>query len=76
MVKKKASNPDFLTEVRSSKSVTIPAGHKVQMKCRVKAQSNSVEQTVYFSPLLTENEEDLTYTETVSKLLEREFWGS
>ena len=68
MVKQKASRPDFLTEVKSSRSVTVPAGHKVQLKCRVKAQSNSDEQTVYFSPVLSENEEDVTFTETVSKL--------
>ena len=38
------------------------------MKCRVKAQSNSDEQTVYFSPILSENVEDVVYNETVSKL--------
>ena len=68
MVEKKAAQPDFLSEVKSSRSVTVPAGHKVQMKCKVKGQSNSEEQTVYFSPVLSENQEDLIYTETVSKL--------
>ena len=34
----------------------------------MKAQSNDTEQTVYFSPLLDENDEDLTFLETVSQL--------
>ena len=68
MVGKKASQPDFLTDVKSSRSVTVPAGHKVKMKCKVKAQSNSDKQNVYFSPVLSENEDDLILTETVSKL--------
>ena len=38
------------------------------MKCRVKAQSNDDEQTVYFSPALSENEEELMFSQTVSKL--------
>ena len=67
MVEEKFKNPSFITEVSSSTSFKIPSGHKTQMKCRVKAQSNGKEQTVYFQPLLSADE-DLHYCETVSKL--------
>ena len=68
IVEQKLENPDFLTEVSSSKSFNVPAGRRVQIKCRVKAQSNGSEQTVYFHPLLSPDEEQLMYSETVSKL--------
>ena len=68
MVEQKSKDPDFLVEVKSSDTITVPAGHRMQMKCRVKAQSNDDEQTVYFSPALSENEEDLMFSQTVSKL--------
>ena len=51
-----------------SNSRKIPAGSRVQVKCRVKTQGNGPEQTVYFSPVITENDEDLTFSETISKL--------
>ena len=45
MVEQKSKDPDFLVEVKSSDTITVPAGHRMQMKCRVKAQSNDDEQT-------------------------------
>ena len=67
-VQERASKEDFLAEVKSPASMVVPAGRRVQVRCRVKAQSNDAEQTVYFSPLLDENDEDLTFLETVSQL--------
>ena len=67
LIQQKANNPDFLTEVKASKTVSVPAGHRVQMKCRVKAQGNDEEQTVYFLPRISEND-PVTLSETVSTL--------
>ena len=41
---------------------------KNRIKCRVKAIANDEEQTVYFSPKLVEEDEELTISETVCKL--------
>ena len=70
VMKEKAENPDFLTEVKSSQTVNIPAGHRVKMRCRVKAQSSDEEQTVYFDPILSADgtEDRLVFSETVSTL--------
>ena len=43
LIQEKVDTSDFLTEVKTSKSVSVPAGHKVQVKCRVKVQSNDDE---------------------------------
>ena len=68
LIQQRANEPDFLTEVRTSKSITVPAGHKVRIRCRLKAQGNADEQSVYFSPRLMENDDDLNILETVSSL--------
>ena len=68
LIQEKAQDQDFLTEVRTSKSVRVPAGHKVRIQCRLKAQGNADEQAVYFSPRLQECDEDLNILETVSSL--------
>ena len=70
IIHEKADNRDFLTEVKSPDTITIPAGQRVQVKCRVKAQSNDEEQIVYFAPVLSPDgyEDRLVCTETVSKL--------
>ena len=57
-----------MANVKSSSTVKIPAGKRVQVRCRVKAQTNDREQTVYFSPNLTASDNDLTFSETVSQL--------
>ena len=46
----------------------IPAGYKVRIQCRVKVQSNDAEQTVYFSPRISEGEDGLTFNEAVCRL--------
>ena len=70
VIEEKAINRDFLTEVKSPRAVSVPAGCRVQVKCRVKAHSEDKEQTVYFAPLLSpdSSEDRLVCTETVSKL--------
>ena len=70
VIEEKAANQDFLTEVKSPRAVTVAAGCRAQIKCRVKAYSDEKEQTVYFAPLLSpdDQEDRLVFTETVSKL--------
>ena len=53
LIQEKAVNPDFLTEVKTSGEFTVPAGHKKQIRCRVKVNPGSDdEQAVYFAPRL------------------------
>ena len=68
IVESESSNPDFLTDIKSPSSFKVPAGTRMQIKCRVKATSNGSEQTAYFSPRIAESDDDLTFSETVSKL--------
>ena len=68
LIEKQASDPDFLTEIKTSESVHVPAGSKVRMRCRVKAQANSEEQTVLFTPKIREGDDELQFNECVSKL--------
>ena len=70
VIEEKAGGQDFLTEVKSSRTVMVGAGCHVSVKCRVKAHSDEKEQTVYFNPLLSPDscEDRLVCTETVSKL--------
>ena len=68
LVQSRATNHDYLADVKSQSAVCVPAGHKVQLKCRVKTKCDDAEQTVYFSPQLSENDEELTFSETVCKL--------
>ena len=53
VVKKRASNPDYLADVKSQSTITVPAGHRIQIKCRVKTSCDDADQTVYFSPYLS-----------------------
>ena len=68
LITEKASNPSHLAEVKASDEVTIPAGCRTRIKCRVKVQGDNTDETVYFSPVITENDDDLTFLETVSQL--------
>jgi hypothetical protein len=69
VIQQKAENPDFLAEVKVPGDVVVPAGHKRQVRCRVKCSCGDDEQSVYFSPKTGGNgEEDLTFLETVSQL--------
>ena len=68
LVQERAEREDFLTELKASSSVTIPAGHKVQIRCRVKTTSDDGEKTVYFSPRVEEGDDELRFLETVAKV--------
>ena len=37
LIQEKVANPDFITEVKSSGDIIVPAGHKRQVRCRLKA---------------------------------------
>ena len=67
-IEEHANNPDWLANVKMSNTVTVPAGRRVKVKCRVKAIGNDAEQTVYFQPKLAESDGELTVAETVCKL--------
>ena len=45
LVEKKAEDPDFLADIKAPWSMNIPAGRRVQIKCRVKVNPNDSEQT-------------------------------
>jgi hypothetical protein len=68
LIQEKVEKSDFLAEVKTSKSVKVPAGHKVQVRCRVKVQSNDDEQAVCFVPCMAESDQELAFSETVSNL--------
>ena len=68
LVQGRAANPDYLSDIKAQSTVRVPAGRKVQIKCRVKTACDDTEQTVYFSPCISESDEELTYSETVCKL--------
>ena len=44
-IEEHANNPDWLANVKMSNTVTVPAGRRVKVKCRVKAIGNDAEQT-------------------------------
>ena len=68
LIENQASDPDFLGEIKASKFIKVPAGCKARIQCRVKAQSNSSEQTVYFEPKIPEGDDELTFNEAVCRL--------
>ena len=68
LIQEKAANPDFIAEVRTPAEVVIPAGHKKQVRCRVKAHpSGDEDQSIYFAPKLS-GDDEFTCLETVSQL--------
>ena len=68
LVQKRADNPDYITDIKPQANIHVPAGRRIQVKCRVKAACDDTEQTVYFSPRLAESDEELTFSETVCTL--------
>ncbi len=68
VIQKNAANPDFIAEVKTPDDVVVPAGHKKQVRCRLKASSGGEEeQSVYFDPRVS-GDDDFTFLETVSQL--------
>ena len=70
LIQKKAEDQDFLAEVKLSKTINVPAGHRVQVTCRAKVQTADDEQVVYFAPVVadTDSEDQVVFSETVSRL--------
>ena len=68
IVQSRAADPDYLADIKSQSSVCVPASSRIQIKCRVKTSCDDTEQTVYFSPNISESDEELTFSETVCKL--------
>ena len=68
LIQDQASNPDFLSEVRVPETITIPAGHRKRVRCVVRDRCDDNEQTVYFSPVLNIDDEDIEFLETVTTL--------
>ena len=65
VIEERASNPDWITDIKTANTITVPAGRQMKIKCRVKAMANDSEQTVYFQPTLAESDKELTVAETV-----------
>ncbi len=68
LIENQASDPDFLGEIKASQFIKVPAGCKTRIQCRVKAQGNSVEQTVHFEPKIPEGDDELIFNEAVCRL--------
>ena len=68
VIEERVNNPDWITDVKMANTITVPAGRKMRVRCRVKAVGNDADQTVYFQPKCAESDEELTVTETVCKL--------
>ena len=68
LIQEQANNPDFLSEVKVPESIVVPAGHRKQVKCVVRDRCDDDEQTVYFSPKINIDDEDLEFLETVTTL--------
>ena len=68
VMEERANNPDFITNIKTSKTITVPAGRRVKVRCRVKAVGDDDEQTVYFQPKLVEGDDELIVSETVCNL--------
>ena len=68
LIQKKAEDQDFLVEVKLPKTINVPAGHKMQVKCRAKVQTDASEQTVYFAPAVDDRDDELVFSETISTL--------
>ena len=68
VIENKAGSQDFLAEIKATQTIRIPAGHRVQVKCRTKVSCDGEqEQVVYFSPA-TVDDENIDWCETVSTL--------
>ena len=68
LIEEQERKGDFLSEVKAPGLITVPAGHRKQVKCRVKATCDDNEQSVYIAPRLSINDEDIEVLETVTKL--------
>ena len=68
VIEDKAKSQDFLSEVRVPETVRVPAGHRRQVRCVVKNRCSSDQETVYFQPKMSVDDEELEFLETVTTL--------
>ena len=68
LIQKRSRSDDLLAEVKLSNAVKVPAGHRVQVKCRAKVQPGEDGQVIYFSPLVVDNDDEVEFSETVATL--------
>ena len=68
VMEERAQHPDWITDIKMANTMTVPAGRKMRVRCRVKAVGNDEEQTVYFQPKLADSDNEVTVTETVCTL--------
>ena len=68
LVQKQAESPDCVADVKLPKAVIVPAGHRMQVKCRAKVDAGEDGQMVYFSPLVADSGGELEFSETVCTL--------
>ena len=66
LIQEKASEPDFLTIVKTNADVIIPAKSSTQIKCKIKLCIDSDKTTIYFLPKIVENlDDDLNFSESI-----------
>ena len=67
-MQEKYQDSDYLAPIKSSEDVHVPAGRKVRIRCRVKVPGNGCDETVYFQPRLGDEDEELSFTDSVCRL--------
>ena len=67
-LEEKYNDPDYLTDIKAASDLHVPAGRKMQMKCRVKVMGNGCDETVYFQPRLGEEDEELVLNESICRM--------
>ena len=68
MIQENSRKSNFISEVKVPGDVKVPAGHRMQLKCRVSTRDGVSDQSVYFEPDLNIDDEDLLVLETVTEL--------
>ena len=56
-----------LSHIKNLESFQILVGRKVQIRCRVKIPGNGCDETVFFQPRLGDEEEELTFSDSVCR---------
>ena len=67
-MQEKYEDSDFLTQIKASENIHVPARRKVRIRCRVKVPGNGCDDTVYFQPRLGDEDEELSFTDSVCRM--------
>ena len=67
-MQEKYDDSDYLAPIKAQEDVHVPAGRKVRIRCRVKVPGNGGDETVYFQPRLGDEDEELSFTDSVCRL--------